>query len=78
MVDPRAVVKPRDELRGWQKSSQAYIPCLYGNPFNEGKEGSNKGTRLRGNWSLRYIVENIEGKFEERNKEKAEKSLDEK
>ena len=43
MVDPRVVEKPKQ--RGWQKSSQVYSLCLCGNTFNEGKEGSHKGTR---------------------------------
>ena len=40
MVDPRVVEKPRDD-----EKTERYIPCLCGNTFNEGKEGSHKGTR---------------------------------
>ena len=53
-----------------------YIPCLCGKTFNEGKEESHKGTRKGVKIGLSGIFpENTEGKFEERNKEKAEKVL---
>ena len=42
MVDPRVVEKPRDDEVG--RKVPRYIPCLCGNTFNEGKEGSHKGT----------------------------------
>ena len=48
MVDPRVVEKPRDDEkteRLAEKVYSRYIPCFCGNTFNEGKEGSHKGTR---------------------------------
>ena len=45
MVDPRVVEKPRDNEKTERQKVPRYIPCLCGNTFNEGKEGSHKGTR---------------------------------
>ena len=48
MVDPRVVEKPRDDEKTEGEVGRKvprYIPCLCGNTFNEGKEGSPKGTR---------------------------------
>ena len=43
MVDPRVVEKPRnDEKTEKLAEVSRYIPCLCGNMFNEGKEGSHK------------------------------------
>ena len=47
MVDPREVEKPRDDEKTEKLAEKVPrdIPCLCGNTFNEGKEGSHKGTR---------------------------------
>ena len=47
MVDPRVVEKPRDDKKNGEvcRKVPRYIPCLCGYTFNEGKEGSHKGTR---------------------------------
>ena len=46
MVDPRVVEKPRDDEKTERLAEvPRYISCLRGNTFNEGKEGSHKGTR---------------------------------
>ena len=47
MVDPRVVEKPRDDKKNREVGRKVprYIPCLCSYTFNEGKEGSHKGTR---------------------------------
>ena len=46
IVDPREVEKCRYyENREVGRKVPRYVPCLCGNTFNEGKEGSHKGTR---------------------------------
>ena len=51
MVDPRVVEKPRHDEKTERLAEKVpekvprSIPCLCGNTFNEGKEGSHKGTR---------------------------------
>ena len=47
IVDPRVAEKPWDDekMERLAKKIPRYIPCLFGNMFTEGKEGSHKGTR---------------------------------
>ena len=47
MVDKRVVEKPRDDEKTerFGRKVPRYILCLCGYMFNEGKEGSHKGTR---------------------------------
>ena len=47
MVGPRVVEKPRNDRKNREVDRKVprYIPCLCGNKFNKGKEGSHKGTR---------------------------------
>ena len=45
MVDQRVVEKPRSKNREVGRKVPRYISCLCGYTFNEGKEGSHKGTR---------------------------------
>ena len=57
MVDPRVVEKPRDDEKTERLAEKfpGIFPASVVTTFNDGKEGSHKGTRLGGNWSLRYI-----------------------
>ena len=65
MVDPREVGRkvPR------------YIPSHCGNTFNKGKKEAIKEQGMEEIGLSGTFLENIEGTFEERKKEKAEKSL---
>ena len=44
MVDPRVVKKPRDDEKT-KRLAEKFPGIFCGNMFNEGKEGSHKGTR---------------------------------
>ena len=45
MVEPRVVENPKDDEKTEKLAEKLYISCLCGKMFNEGKEGSHKGTR---------------------------------
>ena len=76
MVDPRVVEKPRDDKKTEKLTIKfpgifpASVVTRLMNAKKEAiKEQAKKETGLSGTF-----LENIEGKFEERNKEKAEKA----
>ena len=77
MVDPRVVEKPRDDKKT-EKLATKFPGILPASVVTRSMKAKKETIKEQGKEEIGLsgtFLENIEGKFEERNKEKAEKAL---